>query len=449
MSEPAVAVAPPTAQRQAMRLGSFVVGPRVIDARHRLGNVVLVAVTGAQGSPRAGAAGFAYCTALGEPSPGQLELAEAVLGRIASLSGTTLVPVLEAGVAGRIGYVAEATVPGERLSDRLAREQAFAPFQVANIAAAVASALDVAHRQRVSHGMVVPAAIWVGEPGEVKLGGFGLSGRGPARDQEMLAALCLEMLSGSPWNLDPETRFTQPQLVERIRATVHGLTEPLAAVFARGLAADPSERFPTVHEFGTTLRRVVQDSAAEMAAGAWEAISRRDMAMAELLTDMTAGYDPASPEVRLLRVRLNDGVGGAGARLSEAPMQSMESLIMARATVPAPTPHPRPLDTMAPATLLEPAPPVLPGAPTGTAEPVVELAQFQQSAAAGAAGQAPAATTGENPQAYDEAELRRLFAPEPIVIEPPKGNPWVIFLTVVFALVALMSVLAAIMFTRT
>ena len=189
MSEPAVAVAPPTAQRQAMRLGSFVVGARVIDPHQRLGKAVQVAVSGAPDSPRAGATGFAFCTALGEPAPEQLELAKAVLGRIASLSGQALVPVLEAGVAGRIGYVAEATVPGERLSDRLAREQAIPPFQVATIAGAVASALDMAHRQRISHGMIVPAVIWVGEPGVARLGGFGLSGRGPARDQEMLAAL--------------------------------------------------------------------------------------------------------------------------------------------------------------------------------------------------------------------------------------------------------------------
>jgi hypothetical protein len=60
----------------------------------------------------------------------------------------------------------------------------------------------------------------------------------------------------------------------------------------------------------------------------------------------------------------------------------------------------------------------------------------------------PTAVSGERSLIYDEAEMRRLFAPEPIVIEPPKGNPWVIFLTVVFAMIALMTVLAAIMFTR-
>ena len=41
MSEPAVAVAQPAAQRQATRLGSFLVGPRVIDTQQRLGKVVL------------------------------------------------------------------------------------------------------------------------------------------------------------------------------------------------------------------------------------------------------------------------------------------------------------------------------------------------------------------------------------------------------------------------
>src|SRR5829696_2427316 len=153
MSEPAVAVAQPAAQRQATRLGSFLVGPRVIDAQQRLGKVVLFAVSGSPESPRDGTSGFAYCTSLGEPAPEQLELAKAVLGRIATLSGPLLVPVLEAGVAGRVGFVVEAAISGERLSDRITRLRALPPSEVASIAGAVGSALDVAHRQRISHGM--------------------------------------------------------------------------------------------------------------------------------------------------------------------------------------------------------------------------------------------------------------------------------------------------------
>ena len=434
MSEPAVAVAQPAAQRQATRLGSFLVGPRVIDTQQRLGKVVLFAVSGSPESSRDGTSGFAYCTSLGEPAPEQLELAKAVLGRIATLSGPLLVPVLEAGVAGRVGFVVEAAISGERLSDRITRLHALPPSEVGSIAGAVGSALDVAHRQRMSHGMVVPMAIWVGDPGVVTLGGFGLSGRGPARDQEMLAALCLESLSGSPWTLDATQQLSQTQLVERIRGMVHGLTESLAAVFARGLAADPAERFSSVLEFSQTLRRVVQESAAEVAAGAWEAISRRDMAMAELLTEMTAGYDPASPEVNLLRLRLRDGDSGSGARLSEAPLLSMETLIKASAA--SPTPH---------LAISTPAIPAVPGDPVGQMAPALaaELRQSEPSMV-----EDPATAAGVNPRTYDEAEMRRLFAPEPIVIEPPKGNPWVIFLTVVFAMIALMTVLAAIMFTR-
>src|SRR4051794_30752202 len=77
--DPSVTVAQRAAQRQPRHLGSFLVGPQVIDAQQRLGKVVLVAVSGAPESPRAGTSGFAYCTPLGEPAPEQLELAKAVL----------------------------------------------------------------------------------------------------------------------------------------------------------------------------------------------------------------------------------------------------------------------------------------------------------------------------------------------------------------------------------
>jgi hypothetical protein len=399
LSDPAVAASAAT-KRPLSQLGSFVLGPRVIDAQQRLGNVVLVAVTGLTTTEHAGVAGFAYCTALGELSAAQMEQATALLDRIKLLTGPTFVPVLEAGIVGRVGYVAEAALPGERLSDRLARDRRFQPWRVAQIVSDVAVALDAAHRQQVSHGQIDPMVIWIDDGRSARLGGFGLAGRGPSRDQEMLAALSFELLSGHPWNFGDGSSAFDGALVDRVRGQVQGLTERTATVIARGLERDPANRYSSALEFGNALRQAVEASAVDVAAGAWEAISRGDSGMAAILTEMTSGYDPSSTELPLLRLRLD-----------KQAMSNPSALA---------------------ATLIEPI--------SLTPQPIREIAIEPKATI-----DAPEMPSGTP---FDETELRRLFVPADGAPDKPKGNPWVVFLTVVFGMILLLTVLAAVMFAR-
>jgi len=129
-----------------------------------------MSVTGLAGTPYAGLAGNAYCTPLGELDLTQRELASDFLARVKGLRAETLIPILESGLSGSVAYVVEGTVTGERLSNRLDRERRIKPWYMAAIVTDIVNALGVAHEAGISHGMVVPATIWIGESGPAKLG---------------------------------------------------------------------------------------------------------------------------------------------------------------------------------------------------------------------------------------------------------------------------------------
>lgn len=393
MSEPAVA-ASRAESTAANLLSSFTLGPRVIDARRRLGAVVLVSITGMHESRFAGVTGFAYCMHIGEKDASFVEKAGALLSRIQSLAHPSLVPVLEAGISEKFAYVAEVAISGERLSDRLTREPRLPAWQVVHFVENIGSALQAAHQQRIAHGMLSPLTIWIDHTNQARLGGFGLAGRGPHRDQELLASLSFELLSGRPWDGASAAKATGDALVDRIRGEVDGLSERVAKVIACGLEHDPAQRFPSVEAFASALRESVTLSSQEIAAGAWEAISRDDPAMAAILTKMLASYDPASSELALLTLRL-----------------SGKSII----------------DPVTPSTITTRQIPI----PTNSNQ---ELDRPVRSA------------TGA---IFSEAELRELFGGSQTVASTTRGNPWVIFLAVVFGMVAIMTVLAALMFNRT
>jgi hypothetical protein len=399
MIDPASAEPRPE-NRQAPNIGSFSLGPRVMDQQQRLGKIALFAVAGLPGTPQAGVTGFAYCTSLGENGATFVDKVTPLMARIQSLDHAALVPVLEAGIAGRVAYVAEAAVPGERLSDLIARERRLPPWRVARIVEEVSVALDAAHNQRISHGLIVPTVIWIDNADRARLGGLGISGRGPARDQEMLAALAFELIAGRPWAGANAPSASGAVLIDQIRGQVQGLTERMATAIARGLEGDPAKRFSDVLEFGTALRDAVSSSAQDLVAGAWEAVSRGDMAMAGIIVEMVTGYDPNSAELPLLRLRLN------GDAMSDP--------------AAVPTALARPIAVQLP--------------------PASSFEGSQEASNSGVPGPIPAGDT------YDEAELKKLFSPPITSPAQPRGNPWVIFLVGVFGMILLFVVLAAVIF---
>jgi serine/threonine protein kinase len=164
-------------------------------------------------------------------------------------------------------YIVLELLPGGSLADRagpVSRENAL------RWVAQAASALDAAHSLGFVHRDVKPANLLVDEHGDLRLSDFGVArdlqepiteaglvlgtpgylapeqARGeatPATDRYALAALAYELLFGSR----PDAGST--------------LSEgALAAVFERGLAAEPGRRFPTATAFVEALASAVDGS---------------------------------------------------------------------------------------------------------------------------------------------------------------------------------------------
>lgn len=307
MTDATTAATQAPVQRQAARIGSFLLGDRVPELSDRVGGAVFARATGVEGSAHAGINAVAMCVSLPEGNPSVVEQANGLLGRLQGLRSPWLAPVLEAGAQGRIAYAIEETGRGERLSARLARERKLAPWQAVTIVNDVAAGLSEAHAQRISHGAVVPEFVWVDGTGRARLGGFGLMGRGPSRDQWLLASLTFQLLSGIPWSQEYAGEATGPALVDRVRGRTNGLTEQVGRVIAKGLEREAAAQHTDIQAYARALNQAVADSGVELAAGAWEAISRNDLTMAAILVDMTSSYNPAQPELAVLRVRLNGG----------------------------------------------------------------------------------------------------------------------------------------------
>lgn len=342
MSDHATVQAHAAASRSAARVGSFEIGPRVLDGQQRLGNTALVTITGAAGTQYAGYSGFAYCAALPENNPALFEQANAHMQRIAAVQGPNLVPVIEAGVSGRVAFVAETAIQGERLSARLAKERRLPAWLVAQIISDLTTGLEVAHAVRVSHGAIVPTVIWIDGANRAFLGGFGLAGRGPARDQEMLGHLAFEMFSGATLNPDFTANITGAALVERLRGQTNGLSERVASVIAKTIESDQALRYQSVSQFGQAIRDAAAASAADAAAGAWESIGQNDLAMAQLFFDSIVAYDPNCSEIPLLRHRMHDlqsGGSGFGAQMMAPSVAAMPAAAAAPDSFPMPFPQ--------------------------------------------------------------------------------------------------------------
>lgn len=369
-------------------LGTFVVGPRVIDASRRLGATVLVEVSGRAETPQAGREGLAYCSLIEAGDSAALAGVAERLSRLTELRHATIATIIETGFAGRAAYIVEARMAGARLADRLA-EGPIPVWQVASLLGQIAAALQFAHDHHLNHGAISPMTVWIDAPVGARLGGFSATGGSESKDQTDLAALAFEMIAARPWSHPGDASSSGVALLDRVRGSVHGLSERLADVIARGLDPRPTEQFSSVQEFGASFASVVAESAQEIGAGAWEAISRQDFGMATILTKLLGAYDPRSSEIALLNHRLT------GASPQDANAFHGTSLLERRAVAPRPA-----LDS-------------------STAAP----------------------TSGD--LGFTEAELRRMFGGE-IDQTVSRGNPWIIVLAVLFGLITVTAIVVAI-----
>ena len=207
----------------------------------------------------------------------------------ARLQHPHILPLYDSGAAGELLYYVMPLVRGESLRDRLTRERQLPVVEAIHITAAIAGALDYAHRQGVLHRDIKPENILLHD-GQPVLGDFGIalavttaagdrltqsgivigtpSYMSPEQvsgdalidsrsDVYALGCVAYEMLAGEPPFSGPTARAVIAAVMTKdakpLRERRHTVPDDVAAAIHRALEPLPADRFATAAEFGSAL----------------------------------------------------------------------------------------------------------------------------------------------------------------------------------------------------
>jgi serine/threonine-protein kinase len=215
----------------------------------------------------------------------------------ASLAHPNIVPIYDVSDDREAGtpYLVMELVRGESLKERIRRLGHLSEQQTREIGAAVASALDDAHRQGIIHRDVKPQNVLLGEDGRPRLTDFGIAqalssssgltrtgavmgsvhylapelARGqpasPRSDVYSLGAVLFEMATGRvPFSGDTELAVALAHVEQQppsSRALNAAITPDLEAIIQRALAKSPAARFATAASLADALRGVADPEA--------------------------------------------------------------------------------------------------------------------------------------------------------------------------------------------
>jgi serine/threonine protein kinase/Tol biopolymer transport system component len=243
----------------------------------------------------------------------------------AAVDDPHIIPVYEAGQAGRVLFLAMRFVGGGDVRSLVRREGPLAPGRATAIISSVASALDAAHNVGLVHRDVKPANMLLdgrpGRPDHVYLSDFGLSkgalsaggltGSGQflgtpnytapeqieglpvdgRADQYALACAAFELLTGAPpFRKDDAMAVIYAQVSEpppRLTSRRPDLPQQADRVFARALAKAPQNRYTTCGGFANVLRETLGLEPYHLASDAVPAAERSQ-------TDITWESGPGS-----------------------------------------------------------------------------------------------------------------------------------------------------------
>jgi eukaryotic-like serine/threonine-protein kinase len=216
--------------------------------------------------------------------------------------------VLDLGEQDGRPYLVMELLEGESLAARLSRAGPMAPAEAAEVAAAVADALEVAHGAGVVHRDVKPGNVFLTTDGEVKVVDFGIASAAgdaalttgdllgtaaylapervlghratPAADVYALGVLLYELLAGCPpFRADSDIAVAMAHVNARpvpLRQVAPWVPAYLVAACHHALAKDPAARPPSAAAFAGLLRTPASSSDATRppAAGMGAAVTR-------------------------------------------------------------------------------------------------------------------------------------------------------------------------------
>lgn len=205
----------------------------------------------------------------------------------AALKHPHIVDVYDAGIEGDTPFIVMEYVPGETLRELVAREAPLAPDRAAAIVAAVAEALDYAHRRGTLHCDIKPGNILLPAEDSPKLVDFGVARHLMAGESEAgeiagtagyvspeqaggqvvdarsdvygLSAVLYEMVTGARAQearglIDVRTEV-QAGLPPRPEQRNPAVPEHLSDIIMQGLDPDPNRRIGTAGVFAAALRQ--------------------------------------------------------------------------------------------------------------------------------------------------------------------------------------------------